>query len=114
MPGQRGAAELLQHHAREGQQRAAWPVVDHDLPRLTRVVEVHHNNDTGVHATDVGGVDLQEAVVAAGSGVAELLVVVELFGRNDIDRTSAGPCAEPSIAAASRVTSSAKLSSHSG
>jgi len=39
MLSQGGAGELLQHHAREGQQRAARPVVYHDLLGLTGVVE---------------------------------------------------------------------------
>ena len=47
MLSQGGAGKLLEHHAREGKQRAARPVVHHDLLGLTGAVEGHHDDDAG-------------------------------------------------------------------
>ena len=76
MLGKGGAGELLAHQAGEQQQRAAWTVVHHDV--LDHPVSVAANDDDNAAglAVDLSGVVLQEAIVAAGTEVVEVLVLI--------------------------------------
>jgi hypothetical protein len=85
------AAELLAHQTGEEQHRAARPVVNHGLPGQAAIVAGNGDDNADRLAADLRGVVLEEAVVSAWAGVVEVLVF---------------------IAAPSRATSSASLSSH--
>jgi hypothetical protein len=91
MLSQEGVGELLEHHPGKAQQRAARPVVHHDLLGLPRVVEAHHDDDAGGHAADLSGVQLEETIVTTGTGIAELLVpavgVLTAYAMLACDRT---------------------------
>ncbi len=72
------------------------------------------DDNGGVLAADATGVVLREALVANGARELELLCSYNSRAITKIERTSSVPCAVPSIAAASKVTSSARLSNHAG
>jgi hypothetical protein len=59
------AAELLAQQAGDEQQRAARPVVHHDVLSLSGVAGNQDDNAYGL-AADLSGVVLEEAVVAVG------------------------------------------------
>ena len=112
--GQVGAVELFPQHAGERQQRTAWPVVDHHLLGLPGGIERDPDDDIGVNAANLRVVVLDEPVVADRSANLNSCSSYSSRAVPTMALTSSGPCAVPSIAAASTVTSPARLSSHTG
>src|SRR5262245_27242421 len=80
-PGEWGAGERLAHQAGQEQDRAAWPVVHHDVLGLPGGVALDRDHNGGGLALDRSGVLLDEAVVAVVAGEAELLALIDLAGR---------------------------------
>lgn len=92
-----GVDELLAHQVAEEQDRAARPVVEDDVLGLTGGVEGYQDDDADGLAVHLGGVVLEEAVVAAGAGVVEFLVLIQGAGLDHdcADLLRALECAVP-------------------
>src|SRR5712691_732238 len=75
--GMGGVGELLAHQAGQQQQRAAWPVVRHDVLGLPGGVAGDQDDRADGLAADLSGVVLEEAVVADGADEVELLVLIQ-------------------------------------
>ena len=83
VPGQVGTGEVLAEQPGDEQDRAARPVVDHDVLSLAGRVAVDLDDHAGGLAADRGDVVLEEAVVAVGPVVVELLELVQRLGGDD-------------------------------
>jgi hypothetical protein len=79
-------------------------VVDNIPLGLAGVVERHHHDDLEVRAAHFGGVFLDEAVMTGLLGDAESLISSSSRALTTIRWTSPFPCAKPSIAGASKMT----------
>jgi hypothetical protein len=108
------SGELLPQQAGEEHQRAERPVVDDDVLRLPVGVERDQVDGPDRCAANLGGVVLDEAVVAPGAGEVEVLTVVQLAGAADDGADGVRSCTAPSSSDPSKVTSSASLSTPAG
>src|SRR5713226_1178692 len=72
-----GAGEFFAHQAGQEQQRAPWPVVRRDVLGLPGGVASDQDDTADGLAADLSGVVLEPAVVAAGTGELDLLVVIQ-------------------------------------
>src|SRR5205823_14632327 len=91
-----GVGELLAHQAGQEQQRAAWPVVRHDVLGLSGGVAGDQDDTADGLAADLSGVVLKPAVVAVGAGEVELWWSYSVRMVTTIVRTACAPCAAPS------------------
>jgi hypothetical protein len=105
---------VLAHELRPEQHRAERPVVDHDPDRLTSLVEADHHHGADRLTPHDRCVVLDESVVSVAADVVELLVVVQLPGKAKDRAYRLRPSTIPVSTDRSIVTSSARLSSHSG
>src|SRR5215813_4201488 len=83
MLGNRSAGELLAQQAGQEKQRAAWPVIRHDVLGLATGISRHEDDTLDRFAADVCGVVLKDAGVAVRADEVELLLVIE---RADTDK----------------------------
>jgi hypothetical protein len=75
--GEGGAGELLIHEVGEQQQRASRPVVHHDIVHHPVGVAANDDDNPAGPAVNLSGVVLKKAIVAAGTDVVEVLVLIQ-------------------------------------